>query len=228
MPTPDSATTPRAPLAAPLSHLAFAASPPASPASPVVLAHSPARHPLRLNHRRLKSFRPSATRQSRRATASPVTALVPPPADAPPAGAASMLVLAATGAAVAYWWLVLVPDRRRALARRKRGGDVGEMLDELEASTGNENRAERWFYADWLAKRREVRARGGKGRVEGRAEGDQNTRAESGTVPAARRADKDSEGDDREPSFWSLDNPLVASFVLLAVLVLGSSLLFQR
>jgi len=135
--------------------------------------------------------------------------------------ASVLAALAVAGVAPAcYWWLVVVPSERRKLAREKRGGGVNEYLADLEASAPEQRQLEKWFYTDWLRKREGRRMRR-------RAQnGDVLDAASSAASEVASRAASEDEVDPggAEPAFLSLDNPLVATAVLLATVGLFSLL----
>lgn len=56
--------------------------------------------------------------------------------------------------AVGYqiWEKVLVPQKRLELSRSKRGGEVKQLLDEIQDAP-SERALERWFFSDWLEAR---------------------------------------------------------------------------
>lgn len=51
------------------------------------------------------------------------------------------------------WEKVLVPQKRLELSKSKRGGEVKQLLDEIEAAPG-ERALEAWFYSDWIEGRK--------------------------------------------------------------------------
>lgn len=118
-----------------------------------------------------------------------------------------------------YWWLVVVPSERRKLAREKRGGGVNEYLEGLEASGKDQRQLEKWFYTDWLRKREDKRERGRRARAAPSDGPPSDALTEAAIVEEDER---DPGGAD--PDFVSLDNPLVATAVLLATIGLFSVL----
>ena len=136
--------------------------------------------------------------------------------------ASVLAALAVAGVAPAcYWWLVVVPSERRKLAREKRGGGVNEYLADLEASAPEQRQLEKWFYTDWLRKREDRRARGRA--QNGDLLGAASSAAFSEVASGAASEDEVDPGG-AEPAFLSLDNPLVATAVLLATVGLFSLL----
>jgi hypothetical protein len=116
--------------------------------------------------------------------------------------AQTAVVLLSTVGLASYWWLVFVPSERRDLAKNKNKGGLNNYLEELEASSGRE--LERWFYTEWLQRRRKVRmlaekSKGGLNEV----------------------IEQEIENAIPTPSFFSLDNP-----VLVAVLIMMSGVVF--
>ena len=96
-------------------------------------------------------------RRPRRATSLALSDYVPTPVD--PAVVAQQLgVIGASGGAAYYWWTVTVPQKRLEVSRSKKGGDIAELLDELETAgeaadgrlTAGDKRLERWLLSDWL------------------------------------------------------------------------------
>ncbi|KAF8072897.1 hypothetical protein HT031_000557 [Scenedesmus sp. PABB004] len=138
--------------------------------------------------------------------------------------AAQLLVLAACGGAGLYWWFVLVPSARRTLARDKRTGELNEFLNELQAS--RDRPLERWFYTDWLRQleRRQQLAAAAAAKRAGAGGGDPQQGAAPAPAPAPAPAGEAAEGDDRQPAFWSLDNPIVATGAVLGGLAAVSAL----
>lgn len=62
--------------------------------------------------------------------------------------------------AVGYqiWEKILVPQKRLELSRSKRGGEVKQLLDEIEAAP-NDRALERWFFSDWIEARSGTQAK---------------------------------------------------------------------
>eukprot|EP00775_Hariotina_reticulata_P013732 gene13732-biopygen15658 len=160
---------------------------------------------------------------------------------------AQLLVLAVTGGAAAYWWFAVVPSARRSLAKEKRLGPLNSYLLELQSSTADERRLERWFYTEWLqqlqrrqlsaaqaaAKRQEPTAINPAAHDVDQSTTDEKQSTASFGVPLQQQQQQQShnkrqawsendDGDDdgdKQPSFWSLDNPLLATTALLAIAV---------
>lgn len=163
----------------------------------------------------------------------------------------SVIVLSA--AAAAYWWLVVVPTERAAVGRSKRMGALNTYLSELEQPEAVESRRlERWFYTDWLQQRQKRRDRLGRsvvapaaatstaastaaGTEQGAGSGAGDTNEVPGaTADQAYLQDPDPRVagdllrptvDTPTPRFLSLDNPLVATALLIASVGVVSSLL---
>ena len=80
----------------------------------------------------------------------------PTPVD-PAVVAQQLTVIGASAAAGFVWWTQTVPAKRLEVSKSKRGGEIGEYLEELaseaEAAAGptsGERRLERWLLTDWL------------------------------------------------------------------------------
>jgi len=167
----------------------------------------------------------------------------------PVAAAAQLSVLAASVGLAAYWWNVVVPSERASLAKAKRRGGVGEYLAEVNEDP--ERKLEQWFYTDWL-RSSWFQARFGKRARAARSAADaaETSRVASRSSvgkPAEGGADTQLQGQPADdplsgpanqdllkpsyetptPSFFSLDNPIVATAVLLIVFGLSSSVLGQ-
>jgi type II secretory pathway pseudopilin PulG len=153
---------------------------------------------------------------------------------------AQLLVLAVTTGAAAYWWFAVVPTARRTLAKEKRLGTLNSYLLELQSSKGEEHRLERWFYTDWLrqlqhrqllaaqaaAKRQSLTTSDPTKHDADQATFDEEQIAASLRPPQQQKTNNfeqalDEPGD-KQPSFWSLDNPLLATTALLAFAVAAS------
>jgi hypothetical protein len=127
-------------------------------------------------------------------------------------------VLAVVAAAALYWWNGVVPAARRSLAADKRKGDAAAYLERLQQDAARGERGvEAWFYTDWLRKlsKRQEMAR--------RAEAKRRGEEVEPLTPEERGNSND--GEDREPFFFSLDNPLVATAAALAAFSAVASLL---
>lgn len=57
-------------------------------------------------------------------------------------------VIAVSASAAAFWWYVTVPEKRLELSRSKKGGEIKELLDDLEEDS--DRKVERWLLNDWL------------------------------------------------------------------------------
>ena len=154
-------------------------------------------------------------------------------------GSAASVLTACMGLG-GYWWFVLVPSERAALAKEKRKGALGEYLKVRcnvsmcshwpiityfyqEVNNDPQRSLERWFYTDWLqSKWFKAKTAAGLKRTEG--------------IPSSEGADGLLEGPPSDnllkptyetptPSFWSLDNPIVAAAALIATLGLASSVI---
>ncbi|KAI8465379.1 MAG: hypothetical protein J3K34DRAFT_525434 [Monoraphidium minutum] len=134
-----------------------------------------------------------------------------------------LAVLALTLGAAAYWWWGVVPSARRSLAKEKRAGAGRTYLEGLQSDPSR--RLERWFYTDWLrqlerrqelarsaAAKRAAAAGGGGEQGLPAAQQEQEGAPPGGAAPG----EAESEWADREPAFWSLDNPLIATAALVA------------
>ena len=136
---------------------------------------------------------------------------------------ASMLyVMGATGVLGTYWWNVTVPEARARLSKDKRKGGTRAFLDEI--ADDESKSLQRWFYSNWLEAKwfKAARAK----RLAAAAS------SATAAAPAASGASEESssEGEpdavpaDKEPDFWSLDNPLVLAGSLLAAFAALASL----
>jgi hypothetical protein len=110
-----------------------------------------------------------------------------------------------------------VPSARRTLAKEKRSGPLREYLEDLQSN--DERPLERWFYTDWLRKLRrqqDMAARAAARRAAAAAGGEaqqaQPDQQQQQPVPAPAP----DEYVDRQPAFFSLDNPLLAAAALIA------------
>ncbi|CAG9460923.1 unnamed protein product [Pedinophyceae sp. YPF-701] len=155
---------------------------------------------------------------------------------------AQLAVLGLTAAAGAYWWYVVVPSERAVVGRSKRMGGIKEYLDDIE---GDEERGlERWVYTDWLRQRQERANR--RAASQARRAMDAAT-ARSEEVERASLAAENGGAEDEVPegyttkdapeesllkpayetpmpAFFSLDNPLVTTTLLVGAGVAISAL----
>jgi hypothetical protein len=161
---------------------------------------------------------------------------------------AQLVVLSVTAATAAYWWLSVVPSARRTLAKEKRAGPLNQYLNELQEDSGRE--LERWFYTDWLRQlqQRQQMARAAAAKraaaaavqpttltgSQQQAQQQERQHVPGETTPAQPSSslqDPQTVGadveDDKVPSFWSLDNPILATAAILAAIALVSSLAHQ-
>jgi cobalamin biosynthesis Mg chelatase CobN len=128
------------------------------------------------------------------------------------------------------WWSV-VPSARRTLAREKRAGPLRKYLEDIQSDEGRA--AERWFYTDWLRKlerQQEMAARGAARRASAAAsaaaavagtEQQASTREPGAAAEQQQQQQQQQQAEveeyvDREPTFFSLDNPLLATAALIA------------
>lgn len=166
-------------------------------------------------------------------------------AQAPPLGT-TIAVLGSTAGVLAYWWLVLVPSERRDLAKNKNKGGLNDYLADLEKSGTSERKIEKWFYSEWLERRRRVQqlaAKNAAKRAAANAAKADGTASESyapatavGVLEKTGAADEITEAavekevsDAREreiekaipmPSFLSLDNPVI---IAISLALLGAA-----
>lgn len=113
------------------------------------------------------------------------------------------VVLLSTIGLAGYWWLVIVPSERRSLSKNKRKGPLSQYLADLRGD--DSRRLERWFYTDWLT------------RLPGSSRGERQAGPSASEPGEAEPASPPLS--DKEPSFWSLDNPIVFVGALLVLLV---------
>ena len=116
--------------------------------------------------------------------------------------AQTSVVLMSTVGLASYWWLIFVPSERRDLAKNKNKGGLNTYLEDLETSNGRE--LEKWFYTEWLQRRRKVRSL-----------------SEKSSQSMEDRIDQEIDKAIPTPNFFSLDNP-----VLVAVLIMMSGVAF--
>eukprot|EP00239_Pterosperma_sp_CCMP1384_P005976 CAMPEP_0197855932 /NCGR_PEP_ID=MMETSP1438-20131217/27534_1 /TAXON_ID=1461541 /ORGANISM="Pterosperma sp., Strain CCMP1384" /LENGTH=204 /DNA_ID=CAMNT_0043471195 /DNA_START=302 /DNA_END=916 /DNA_ORIENTATION=- len=161
-----------------------------------------------------------------------------------PGVAQTLVVLVVTLAPALYWWLVLVPSERQSLAKNKRRGEVKEYLEQIE---GDESRVmERWFYTDWLQQKGRESERRERNKQRGKttkaSASTTTTPSTSTTVEAvstgsqtqtpAPPSDSSSGADEKEelepfdetpyvatPNFFSGDNPILVTAVLISLSV---------
>uniref|UniRef100_A0A7S0VRG8 Uncharacterized protein n=1 Tax=Hemiselmis tepida TaxID=464990 RepID=A0A7S0VRG8_9CRYP len=115
----------------------------------------------------------------------------------------------------AYWWLVFVPGERRDLAANKDKGGLNGFLDELAASGEDERKVEKWFYSEWLARRKNVQAVMDKRAMQMSAK-----TGESFEVVLARLEEAEAANNlaraTKMPRFLSADNPILVAFAFVA------------
>ncbi len=118
--------------------------------------------------------------------------------------AQTAVVLLSTVGLASYWWLVFVPSERRDLAKNKNKGGLNAYLGELESSSGRD--LEKWFYTEWLQRRRKVRKMV-ESSLDSQSPQDVLEQEIEKAIPT--------------PNFLSLDNP-----VLVAMLIMMSGVAF--
>lgn len=133
----------------------------------------------------------------------------------PEAVKSQVAVLGSAFGLAAYWWYIFVPAERRSLAKEKRRGEVKEYLEEI---AGDESRGlERWFYDDWL-KRKYIRAnkvpRVPQATATTAVDADGESAPKATPVPKTTSPADQEVYVDKEPNFWSFDNPLVTTAAL--------------
>jgi hypothetical protein len=147
-------------------------------------------------------YRSFGAGSQRRARHLSITAVVFEPV-APNLAQTAVVLLSTVGLA-SYWWLVFVPSERRDLAKNKNKGGLNAYLGELETSTGRD--LEKWFYTEWLQRRRKVRKMV-ESSLDSQSPQDALEREIEKAIPT--------------PIFFSLDNP-----ILIAVLIMMSGVAF--
>lgn len=120
----------------------------------------------------------------------------------------------------------MVPSARRTLAKEKRAGPFNDYLVGLQQDPSNK-KVERWFYTDYLRQleRRQELARGAAAKRA--AAGSTATTVEE-QQPASSLQQEPPQAAvdaDKQPSFWSSDNPILATAALLGAIALVSSIL---
>jgi hypothetical protein len=132
------------------------------------------------------------------------------------------LSIAFTLGIAGYWWLVFVPSERRDLAANKNKGGLNGYLDSLEASGEGNRGLEKWFYSEWIERRKNVREL-----LEKRAMAMSKSTGESYDVVMERLVEEDRanniERSKNMPAFLSADNPVMIAFALSAFGVLVAS-----
>jgi hypothetical protein len=164
---------------------------------------------------------------------------------------AQLVVLTVTASTALYWWYSVVPSARRTLAKEKRSGLLSEYLQDLQQNPNKP--VEQWFYTDWLrqlerrqqmakaaaAKRAAAGAAGPasglpqQSAVQGQTEllpqqAQHSAVSEDDNKQVSSRQDDIASAeaeDDKQPSFWSLDNPILATAAMLTAAALVSSVL---
>lgn len=134
-------------------------------------------------------------------------------------------------------WSV-VPSARRTLAKEKRAGPFNDYLVGLQQDPSSK-KVERWFYTDYLRQleRRQELARGAAAKraaagsnattVLQQKQGSPEQLVEE-QQPASNLQQEPPQtavDADKQPSFWSLDNPILATAALLGAIALVSSIL---
>jgi hypothetical protein len=170
---------------------------------------------------------------------------------------AQLVVLLATVGAAGYWWWSLVPTLRRNLAKEKRQGALNEYLVDLQQNDEKkleqwfytdwlkqlQRRQEMAQRA--AAKRAAVGEPGSTQQEQQQQQGEfspesrsasqivtvadphvKGTADHQGDVPSPLEEQQQGDGD-KEPFFWSLDNPIMATAAGLAAIALVSSLLHK-
>lgn len=150
-----------------------------------------------------------------------------------------LLVMSVTLGAAVYWWYAVVPSARRTLAKDKRAGPLNTYLVNLQNNSNK--KIERWFHADWLqqlerrqqlqqqaAARREFNADAqalrerdiSKQQHLQQGQGTEATTAAATEQPTVKQQQQQQpeHEDDMQPSFWSLDNPVLATAAILGTL----------
>jgi hypothetical protein len=132
-----------------------------------------------------------------------------------------------------------VPSARRTLAKEKRAGPFNEYLVGLQQDPGGK-KVERWFFTDYLRQleRRQELARGAAAKRAAAAstattvqqpqqQHQQPEELVEQQQPASSLQQEPPQDVyvDKQPSFWSLDNPILATAALLGAIVLISSVL---
>jgi hypothetical protein len=165
-----------------------------------------------------------------------------------------LLVLAVTIGAAAYWWWSVVPSARHTLAKEKRKGPLNEYLVELQQNPDRGvERWFYTDWLRQLQRRQQLAAQAAAKRAAAATNsaatstsaapqtGQQQATATPGVaaddVPAKAEQlpqqqqhqqqlpPQEEQYVDKEPYFWSLDNPLLATAAMLAVIGLVSTLL---
>jgi len=115
-----------------------------------------------------------------------------------------------------------VPSERRDLAANKNKGGLNGYLDSLEASGEGNRGLEKWFYSEWIERRKNVREL-----LEKRAMAMSKSTGESYDVVMERLVEEDRanniERSKNMPAFLSADNPVMIAFALSAFGVLVAS-----
>lgn len=125
--------------------------------------------------------------------------------------AAQAVVVGLTIGVAAYWWYAVVPSARRTLAKEKRAGFVRDYLLELQNDSGR--KLERWFYTDWLRQLQSAQKMGAQHRTH-----DANSAEGKDTISQNQQ-----QSVDKQPYFWSLDNPILATAAIIGTVVLVST-----
>lgn len=130
---------------------------------------------------------------------------------APPMG--SIVSIIGILSLAAYWWLVFVPSERRDLAANKNKGGLNSYLDKLAETPQGERQVEKWFYTEWLQRRKNQQEMlVVKATSQSKASGESFE-----TVLARLREEEVAANIERSkamPSFLSFDNPILVATVL--------------
>eukprot|EP01024_Parvocaulis_polyphysoides_P033109 TRINITY_DN2950_c0_g1_i1.p3 TRINITY_DN2950_c0_g1~~TRINITY_DN2950_c0_g1_i1.p3 ORF type:complete len:194 (-),score=17.08 TRINITY_DN2950_c0_g1_i1:660-1241(-) len=132
---------------------------------------------------------------------------------------AQLIVLGITGGAAFYWWSILIPSERASLGRSKRLGPFKQYLTDLNIDESR--KLERWFYRDWLNQLDQ----GKLGKIRQNMDATEQTPHQQQQEKINSVQDLKDVYIDKEPSFFSLDNPIVVTFAVLIVIAIMSQLL---
>lgn len=126
-----------------------------------------------------------------------------------------------------------MPSARRTLAKEKRAGPFNDYLVGLQQDPSSK-KVERWFYTDYLRQleRRQELARGAAAKRAAAGSNATTVLQQQELVeeqqPASNLQQEPPQAAvdaDKQPSFWSLDNPILATAALLGAIALVSSIL---
>mmetsp|Transcript_32216 Transcript_32216/g.79046 ORF Transcript_32216/g.79046 Transcript_32216/m.79046 type:complete len:221 (-) Transcript_32216:10-672(-) len=163
------------------------------------------RRPLGGRATRAQRSPPAGLRQARA-----ITDMVFEP-QAPPLG--SIVSMIGIFSLAGYWWLVFVPSERRDLAANKNKGGLNGYLDKLNESPDGERKLEKWFYTEWLQRRRSQQTM-----LLAKAKSQSESSGESFEAVLARLHEEEIaaniERSKAMPSFLSADNPVLVAGAL--------------